>query len=181
MDDEVQQTNCNNNEIDKITSHREVIEETTPEVKPAENTQIKPDDAPTPEPEAKRRGGRVNLNRGPLTEKEHCPDCNKLLSKHSLIYNTHKCAAKSKKTIIVENIEQPAAPIAAPEQTKAKRIASVPDPRPQMPRNYIDLDGDIDYSHLNVKKIINKYVMNLKENQRVQKQNKYKTLLSGRL
>ena len=43
-----------------------------------------------------RRGGRASLNRGPLTEKQECPDCNKLLSKHNLIYNTHKCAAKKK-------------------------------------------------------------------------------------
>ena len=52
---------------------------------------------PPQQPEPKRRSGRVNLNRGPLTEKENCPDCGKLLSKHALIYNTHKCPVTEKK------------------------------------------------------------------------------------
>ena len=141
-------------------------------------------DAPQ-QPEPKRRGGRVNLNRGDLKEKEACTDCGKLLSKHALIYNTHKCPAKNKKQIIIENIEPPPV-INKPVQPPKKQQTQLthPDPQPQLlqlPRNYIDLDGDIDYSHLNVNNFLNKYVQNLRENDKRQKQNKYKSMLSGRV
>ena len=116
--------------------------------------------ASTPAP--KRRGGRVNLNRGPLTEKEECPDCKKVLSKHSLIYNTHKCPAKARKSIVIENIEAPslgkAAKSVLDEAPVAKATPTHKQPpqisQPKLPKNYIDLDGDIDYSHLNVHSII---------------------------
>jgi len=116
-----------------------------------------------------KKGHRPSLNRGPLTEKEECPDCKKVLSKHSLIYNTHKCAAKARKNIVVENIEDSstdlnhsskASPLKdpvgkAPPPTKRQHLEET---QQKLPKNYIDLDGDIGYGHLNVHNIINGYV-----------------------
>ena len=112
-----------------------------------------------------RRGGRASLNRGPLTEKQECPDCNKLLSKHSLIYNTHKCAAKKK--IVIENIAPP------PTETVV-----VP---PLATKNYIDLDGDIDYDHQHIHNLVHGYFRHSKDKERAQKQEKFRSMLAGRL
>ena len=122
-----------------------------------------------------KRGGRVNLNRGPLTEKEECPDCKKVLSKRSLIYNTHKCAAKARKNIVVENIEAPL------EKAQPPAIKRQQPEEHKAPRNYIDLDCDIDYSHLNVHNIINGYVSFTRNRDREQKQQRYRSMLAGRL
>ena len=116
------------------------------------------------------------MNRGPLTDKEEYPDCKKVLPKHSLIYKTQKCAAKTKKNIIIENIEQPAVKAApSPQkqlQTSQQHVA---------PKNYIDLDGDSDYGHLNGHNIINGYVRYTRDKVKEQKQQKYRSMLQGRL
>ena len=72
----------------------QVVAEEEPKICDTSNQETS--DAPQ-QPEPKRRGGRVNLNRGDLKEKEACSDCGKLLSKHALIYNTHKCPVKNTK------------------------------------------------------------------------------------
>ena len=56
------------------------------------------------ESKPKKKGHRPSLNRGPLTEKDNCPDCNKLISKHSLIYKKHKCTAKKNSEIIITDV-----------------------------------------------------------------------------
>ena len=143
-----------------------------PSTTPAEKEPSPAEEAESKQPEVKaRRGGRTNLNRGPLTEKEECPDCKKVLSKHSLIYNTHKCAAKTRKNVVVENIQAPV--------EKAQQPAK--DTQPKAPKNYIDLDGDIDYSHLNVHNIIHGYVSFTRNKEREQKQQRYRSMLAGRL
>ena len=81
-------------------------------------------------PAPKRRGGRVNLNRGSLTEQEECPDCKKVLSKHSLIYNTHKCPAKTRKSIVIENIEAPSLGKATPTPKQPPQVS-----QPKLPKN----------------------------------------------
>ena len=143
-----------------------------PSTTPAEKEPSPAEEAESKQPEVKaRRGGRTNLNRGPLTEKEECPDCNKVLSKHSLIYNTHKCAAKTRKNIVVENIQAPV----------EKAHQSAKDTQPKAPKNYIDLDGDIGYSHLNVLNNIHGYVSFTRNKEREQKQQRYRSMLAGRL
>ena len=123
------------------------------------------DEAPSEANIKPRRGGRASLNRGPLTEKQECPDCNRLLSKHSLIYNTHKCAAKKK--IVIENIAPP------PTETVV-----VP---PLATKNYIDLDGDIDYDHQHIHNLVHGYFRHSKDKERAQKQEKFRSMLAGRL
>ena len=139
-----------------------------------------PPEAGTCDAAPKRRGGRVSLNRGDLTEKEECPDCKKVLSKHSLIYNTHKCAAKARKNIVIENIE---APVAKAAVAPTKQIKQEPPQfkQPTLPRNYIDLDGDTDYSHLNAHIIFSGYVSFTRAKEKEFKQQKYRSMLHGRL
>jgi hypothetical protein len=127
------------------------------------------------EKEVKRRGGRASMNRGPLTEKQECPDCNKMLSKHSLIYNTHKCAAKSRKQIVIENI---ASPVETSKKTASAKEAT---PQLQQPQNYIDLDGDIDYDHQHVHNLVHGYFRHSKDKDRAYKQEKFRNMLAGRL
>jgi hypothetical protein len=145
---------------------------------PPIQTEQLPTDAEQP-PAKPRRGGRASLNRGPLTEKQECPDCNKVLSKHSLIYNTHKCTAKKK--IVVQNIEAtptetaPELPIATAKTTAQKNHQ--PPPR----NNFIDLDGDIDYDHQDVHNLVHGYFRHSKNKERVYKQEKFRSMLAGRL
>ena len=129
-----------------------------------------------------RRGGRASLNRGPLTEKQECPDCNKVLSKHSLIYNTHKCAAKKK--IVIENIEP--LPTETVKSAASKTEKGFPEEEnfmkaPPQPRNYIDLDGDIDYDHQHVHNLVTGFFRHNKDKERAQKQERFRGMLAGRL
>ena len=160
------QNECQNQEQPAIE------EKNAKEHPPTEKTE----DSATLTAAPKRRGGRVSLNRGPLTETEECPDCKKALSKHSLIYNTHKCPAKARKNIGIENIEAPVAKAIPITKQQPPQIS-----QQKLPKNYIDLDGDIDYSHLNVHNIINGYVSFTRAKEKEYKQQKYRSMLQGRL
>ena len=96
-------------EEDKIEEVGNVDVEVEPITEPITEPVI--DNQPTqvdqeilPEIKPKKKGHRPSMNRGPLTEKDNCPDCNKLISKHNLIYKKHKCTAKKNNEIIITDV-----------------------------------------------------------------------------
>ena len=93
--------------IEEVENVEVEVELTTEPLQVEEQLQTKLSDEPPPpvKTESKpKKGHRPSLNRGPLTEKDNCPYCNKLISKHSLIYKKHKCAAKNSNEMIITDV-----------------------------------------------------------------------------
>ena len=63
--------------------------------------------------------------------------------------------SEGKKNIVIENIQ---APVAKAIPTVKQQEQPTQISQPKLPKNDIDLDSDIDYSHPNVHSIINGYV-----------------------
>ena len=108
------------------------------------------------------------------TERTTCPDCNKSLSKHTLAWK-HKCPAKQ---IKVEPIKEVVETEASSSNDAPKRIEVI---KQQPSRRVLDLDATIDHRNEDVRHVVQSYVKSIRENHHLMKQQRYKTLLTGRL
>ena len=137
---------------------------------------------------APKKGHRPSLNRGPLTDKEACPDCQKVVSKHSLIYNRHKCEAKSKKAseIVVADIgSEPKAKPAAQPKAKATP-ASLQTQVQAAPAHDVGYDENFIQQYLMMdpsrsQQQVSRWLTWLREQDKEQKANRFKSLLAGKL
>ena len=135
--------------IEEVENVDVVVEPTTEPV--IENQPPQVDQPVEPEIKPKKKGHRPSMNRGPLTEKDNCPDCNKLISKHSLIYKKHKCTAKKNNEIIIPDVveQSPKNVINSPKvgKTTNNRINKIA-PQPQPPSV-----EEVVYNYLKEKKL----------------------------
>ena len=140
--------------IEEVENVEVEVELTTEPLQVEEQLQTKLSDEPPPpvKTESKpKKGHRPSLNRGPLTEKDNCPYCNKLISKHSLIYKKHKCTAKKNNEIIITDVveQSPKNVINSPKPSKTtsnKINKIVPQPPPPSVEEVV-------YNYLKEKKI----------------------------
>ena len=166
----------------------------------AEEAEPKPEEKPVPPegrpppPKKTHSGGRkANPTKENLSDKVECGDCSKTISKHAAKY-THKCQAKKKTQVVVEQIE-PNEPHPTPEgrpegqpkgapAPKAKRGAVKHEPPPaveEKPRRLLDLEQPLDHNHPDVHHVVHSYMKSLREQEAVAKRERYRRLLGGRI
>ena len=152
---------------------------------PAEQEQPTEPPAPKRKPRGRPppRDGEKEPLRPRLRDKTTCPDCNKQISMHALHYTHSKvCAAKRKQELVIEEVgsKQPAPKAkakAAPKLEVAKasealdvlreyaEVAGTQQPEPQLDKRVVVMD----------------YIRELKQQQAAQKQQRYKTLIHGKI
>jgi hypothetical protein len=173
------------------------IEQPTTQEEPTEQEEVKeePTAEPTeeqtepPAPKRKPRGrppppaGEDEPLRPRLRDKTTCPDCNKQISMHALRY-THSrvCAAKRKQELVLEEVgaEQPA------PKAKAKAAPKVEVAKPTEPqdilREYAEIAGtQPPAAQPDKKAMVMDYIKELKQKHLQEKQQRYKTLLTGKI
>jgi hypothetical protein len=155
-----------------------------------EPTAAEPEQAPeqpteAPAPKRKPRGhppppeGEEEHVRPRLRNKTTCPDCNKQLSVHALRYtHTKVCAAKRTELVIQEvGAEQEAAP---KPKAKAQPLIEAQETKPQqILREYAEVAGT--QQPPDKRAVVMEYIKEMKHKHAAAKQQRYKTMLSGKI
>ena len=162
-------------------AQRELPEGARRELPKPEEKPVPPEGRPPPPKKTHSGGRKANPAKENLSDKVECGDCSKTISKHAAKY-THKCQAKKKTQVVVEQIE-PNEPQPAPAP-KAKRGAVKHDPPPaveEKPRRLLDLEQPLDHNHPDVHHVVHSYMKSLREQEAVAKRERYRRLLGGRI
>ena len=155
-----------------------------------EPTEPEPEPEPEPKPKAKAKPkGRPPPKQGEdtplrprLREKTTCPECDKQISIHALHYTHAKvCKGKAASNIVLEDIK-PEESIEQPRpKAKAKTVKPITTSIEPNPVQVVQELRTIDLSENDMKEVLLKYAKNVKDNQKIEKQKKYKNLLDGKL
>ena len=179
------------------------IEQPIEEEHPIESEQRAKEEQPTeqeqptepPVPKRKPRGrppppdGEEEPLRPRLRDKTTCPDCNKQLSMHALRYTHSKvCAAKRKQELVLEEVgaEQPAPKAKAKSKAAPKiEVAKASEPQ-EIPREYAEVAGtqpgtQQPVQQLDKKAVVMDYIKELKQQHAREKQQRYRTLIQGKI
>jgi hypothetical protein len=150
---------------------------------PAEQEQPTEPPAPKRKPRGRPppREGEKEPLRPRLRDKTTCPDCNKQISMHALHYTHSKvCAAKKKQELVVEEVGAPNTKPKVKAATKLE-VAKVSEPLDVL-RECAEVSGTQQpVAQPDKGAVVMEYIRELKHKQLQEKQQRYKTLISGHI